>query len=417
MPLQNSLKSARLKSYPHLQLKIFNGIESVRHIWDSLILPENIFLSSAYLQVLEDAGPENLSYHYSILYDEDQPVGAIYCQTLPFHAAGSLNLNEPTHRVTGHKVLGRRFVKTLAHQVRFRALICGNVLVTGEHGYRFLRNRSKKEEADILAEALDCIRENCESEGEQVDVTLVKDFFTPHFLTTKSCFLKAAYHELSVQPNMIMEIPGDWTSVEDYLLAMKSKYRVRTRRARKFADRLERLELFQDQLTEHRDHMHFLYNEIADGADFNLFKLHKDYLVALKQAFPTEFRVFGYFKEGKLLGFSSTMRNGPEIEAHFLGYRQEVNREYQLYHNMLLDIVEQAINNRSERIVFARTALEIKSSVGARPEEMHCYIKHKSKVTNAFFPLIFGLLNPDSSWQQRHPFNGGDDSAEAGMEE
>ena len=49
-------------------------------------------------------------------------------------------------------------------------------------------------------------------------------------------------------------------------------------------------------------------------------------------------------------------------------------------------------------------ALEIKSSIGAKPIVMSGFIYHKNKYINKYFDKIFPKLEPTLIWQQRHPF-------------
>ena len=60
-------------------------------------------------------------------------------------------------------------------------------------------------------------------------------------------------------------------------------------------------------------------------------------------------------------------------------------------------------NNFTE-IIFARTALEIKSSVGAKPKPMYGYVQHKNKVLNKCMPTFFEWFEPKIVWQERNPF-------------
>ncbi|MCB9266125.1 MAG: GNAT family N-acetyltransferase [Lewinellaceae bacterium] len=136
-----------------------------------------------------------------------------------------------------------------------------------------------------------------------------------------------------------------------------------------------------------------------------MINLPKGYFPALKQAMPQEFRVFGYYLDDVLVGFCSTLRNG-EMEAHFIGFKPEVNLKYQLYLNMLYDMIRAGLEEEQvERVVFSRTALEIKSSVGAEPVEMYCYLRHLNPVLNRALPTLVRWLEPEKeAWRQRHPF-------------
>jgi hypothetical protein len=88
----------------------------------------------------------------------------------------------------------------------------------------------------------------------------------------------------------------------------------------------------------------------------------------------------------------------------FLGYNKEENLHSQLYLNTLFDIIKQGIESKFSKINFSRTALEIKSSVGAVPQEMCCYMKHRSNFSNKFIRPILDYLNPEIEWVPRHPF-------------
>ena len=121
-----------------------------------------------------------------------------------------------------------------------------------------------------------------------------------------------------------------------------------------------------------------------------------------------DFQLNAYFnEEEKMVAFYTTIKNGQEIEAHFLGFDKDVNRDYHVYHNILLDIIDVAIKLRSDRIIFARTGTEIKSSVGAVGTDMYCYLKHRKKFQNAILPTLTKFLNTKEVWEKRNPFKNG----------
>jgi hypothetical protein len=66
------------------------------------------------------------------------------------------------------------------------------------------------------------------------------------------------------------------------------------------------------------------------------------------------------------------------MDTYFLGYDDSIQREKMLYLNMLYDMIAYSINKGFKEIIFARTALEIKSSVGARPIQMWVYRTYQS---------------------------------------
>ena len=111
-----------------------------------------------------------------------------------------------------------------------------------------------------------------------------------------------------------------------------------------------------------------------------------------------------YFLDEKLVGFTTTINNGHELEAHYLGYDAKVNGPTMLYLNMLYDMIKYGIEIGVNDIVLSRTALEIKSSVGAKPVNMYFYLRHQKTHTNKLLPMLLSYLTPNQDWEPRNPF-------------
>ena len=105
-----------------------------------------------------------------------------------------------------------------------------------------------------------------------------------------------------------------------------------------------------------------------------------------------------------MVGFHTLLLNGATLETYFLGYDEKVQKEKMLYLNMLYNMTEFGIENQFKKIIFGRTALEIKSSIGAKPVVMSGFIYHSNRLINSYFDKIFPKLEPALVWQQRHPF-------------
>ena len=192
--------------------------------------------------------------------------------------------------------------------------------------------------------------------------------------------------------------------MNDYLGAMTSKYRVRYKRARKKLGKVTRRELDTQETELRKERIFELYKEIANGAGFNLFILSPDYIPELKRALGDNVMISGYFLNDELVGFTTLILNDRETEAHFLGFDNDLNFEHQLYLNMLYDMVEDSLRLEVKELNFSRTAMEIKSSVGAVPVQLSCYIRHQKSIKNKFLPHLFDYLKPTEEWVQRHPF-------------
>jgi hypothetical protein len=186
--------------------------------------------------------------------------------------------------------------------------------------------------------------------------------------------------------------------------AMRSKYRQRVRSARKRARDLDRVELDCRQLVAHADVIDHLLAPVISRADVSLAPMTAATLVAIKGALGDSLRVVLYRVADASVGFAVSLRSGDVVEAMLVGMDDRVNGTHKLYQNILYDFVEHAIDVGATRLDLGRTALEIKSSMGARPYDFPIYVRHPSPPLN--WLLGFGAARvPGPEWVARSPFS------------
>lgn len=372
--------------------------------WAAAAPAGDLFLQVPFLQAMADCPPKGMSFGYLVFYRAGQPVGVALLQCLPFSASDSFQEGEGEVASGTLRAWAQYTQKIIARRLRFDALICGNMLLTGHHGFYFNTDLIPLSEGLEALEA--AIQHHLKTKQLQADAILWKDM-SPSVKPAAAPLLRAGYQPATFQPSMILDLAQDWRSFEDYLAAMTSKYRVRTRRTLKKAADLTCRPLSLADIIEQQDQLHQLYLQVTQRAEFNAITLHKGYFAALKQTFGEAFQLWGYYDtSGTLLGFCTTLSNGEEMEAHFLGFDMAANQEYHLYHNMLYQMVRQALATPStRRVIFARTAEEIKSSVGALPHELHSYFYHRNPIIHAAAPKLMYCLAPPATWVMRHPFS------------
>lgn len=160
----------------------------------------------------------------------------------------------------------------------------------------------------------------------------------------------------------------NWHSFEDYIASLSKKYRDQYKRCRKKAEGIHKQKMNLEEIITHEETIYNLYHHVAKNAPFNTFFLSKNHFRTMKEKLKDQFLFYGYFENGNLIGFNTLIKNGTQMDTYFLGYDEKVQREKMLYLNMLYDMVAYSINKGFAAIIFARTALEIKSSVGANPK-------------------------------------------------
>ena len=387
-----------------VSIHVLRSVEEDPHGWDAAAPADNLFLQRPYLRALEAHPPKGIQFRYAIIRQGNMPLGVVYTQLLYFNGAESIRYQQSSGRPACFFSTFGQFLRGLvARQVGFYSLVCGNLMLSGEHGFAFQDDNC--DHSALVDQAMRQIRRSLEEENIPASILLIKDFYPEH-LETIDRFKDYQYHAFHILPSMVMTLDPSWSSYADYLGALSSKYRVRAKKARKVMSKdVQRRMLSLQDVHELQPQLHALYQEIADDSGFNVITLDKHYFTQMKAALGDDFLVQGYFREGQLIGFLSGVINlNGEFEAHFLGYANQWNPSYKLYLNMLLDLVELAIQHRSTSLIFARTAEEIKSSVGAKAVNLTCYIRHRSSFTNRFIRPLLDYLNPVDDWVPRHPF-------------
>lgn len=110
-----------------------------------------------------------------------------------------------------------------------------------------------------------------------------------------------------------------------------------------------------------------------------------------------------YFLEDELVGFLTALANNNHLDAHFIGLNYDLNKAHAIYPRILNDYIRIGIEKQVSHINFGRTASEIKTTVGAKPSKLTCYIKHKMPFINQMIkPFIKRITLKD--FKQHTPF-------------
>ncbi len=299
-------------------------------------------------------------------------------------------------------------VKTKIRSFVFRqfssgVLLVGNNMLTGQNALFFKLGFSKNKGLQTIQIALKSVQRDLIKKGIKVHLTIWKDFEISDMTAFDSKSF-GEYYQFSTQPNMIFDIRQDWYSEQDYINALSKKYRDQYKRARKKSEAIIKTKLSLDDILLYKNQINHLYRTVADNAPFNTFYLHEAHFAELKKYLGDRFLLYGYFLNDRLIGFNTLIKNGSDVDTYFLGYDVSEQREKMLYLNMLYDMIAYSIKKGFGKIVMARTALEIKSSVGAQPIEMHGLIKHSNYLINKLMPKFFKFFEPEMLWKSRSPF-------------
>lgn len=373
--------------------KIYKNASSLPIEWNSLA-EENIFLRREYLEVLESSSPINMICHFIGIFDEDQLLGIVLTQFLFAEKLESFGERDQCVKTSVRNFAFKNFA---AH-----VLFVGNNMLTGQNAFSFHKDINQTKAFKTLHKAINQLKKDLKASGRKVHITSIKDFtefeIEPLKVEFKNNFV------FSTQPNMVFEINKNWKTDQDYIDALSKKYRDQYKRARKKSEGLEKRKMSLSDILKQEDIIYDLYFHVAKNAPFNTFFLARNHFSTFKEILKDDFLFYGYFLDGNLIGFNTLIKNGTVMDTYFLGYDESIQREKMLYLNMLYDMIAYSINQGFSEIVFARTALEIKSSVGAKPIKMYGLITHSNTLINHNIDKLFHYLEPKTHWQERSPF-------------
>lgn len=373
--------------------EIYNSASLLPLEWN-LLATENIFLTREYLEVLEKSSPINMICHFIGLFKNENLIGIALTQFLFSEKLESFGDRDKCLKTSVRNFAFKNFAS--------HVLFVGNNMLTGQNAFSIPQSDDKPQAIKELHKAINFLKKDFKSKGRKVHITSIKDFKAPEIESLQDEFKNN--YIFSTQPNMVFEINENWQTEQNYIDALSKKYRDQYKRARKKSDGIEKRKMSLNDIIEHEDTIYDLYFHVAKNAPFNTFFLAKNHFRVFKEMLKDQFLFYGYFIEEKLVGFNTLIKNGNDMDTYFLGYDESIQREKMLYLNMLYDMIAYSINKGFKTIVFARTALEIKSSVGAKPIKMYGLITHSNPFINKKMERIFNYLEPKIEWQERNPF-------------
>lgn len=270
----------------------------------------------------------------------------------------------------------------------FKVIVLGNIIITGPEGFGSVADVQidfKKVSKELLKKFTDC------------DAVFMKDLPTAH--------LNASKNEIWVKmfPQMQLELRPEWFRFDDYLQALSSKYRIRVKSALRAIQGLEMKDLDHDALWQYKDQLYDLYLNVFNKAGFKIAQLDANALIRMKEKLGKQLIIRCIFKDHQPVAFSALLLDGTSAYAIMVGLDYALNEQHKLYFNLLIDLIYSSIKFQAKTLNLGRTAMEIKSTLGAVPHDTYSLVKFKSIANQLMFKqLINRLKQPE--WIQRRPF-------------
>ena len=284
-------------------------------------------------------------------------------------------------------------VRWVTRQFKPRVLVIGQLLLSGPWGSEGLSGVSVAETANVLSSVAQVLTSQGKYHGVVIkDIAGAEDALV-------GILQSRGYLKIMPEPVMVMDL-RPYSDYRDYLSGLSSKYRVRYRRARKKLKGLRRELLDAEEADRWLPLIYDLHRETRRGAEYRFVALTSEYFAWL---WPRA-HFHGYFDGAELVGFTTGVGAGQTYFAHYLGLRESYKQSHHLYHNMLFDLLEAALDGQYEELDYGRTATEIKSSVGARPRSLPLLFRSSNALLDRALRAGLKYVYRPADWTQRNPF-------------
>jgi hypothetical protein len=371
--------------------------------WDAITSAATIFLRRDVLRVIECFGPENIQPRYAMVFRDAEPVAAIAAQVVTVSGDRLQPEKSTSAKADGLRLLRRVLspARAASRALRERMLVAGNLLSWGFHGVAFAPGEDPAPLWPAVAEALYRIR-RAERLTGQTDFVMVKDLATGQF--GAEALRRFSYRPLVTEPDMVLALDPAWRNYEDYLAALDSKYRKNARdQAKKLAGAGCTVETLSD-LLPFSQRLHELYLAVHGNAGIRLVTVPENFLPALALVAGENFRCTIIRRQEQVLGFVTSIRDGETAIAYYIGFDRAAAAEgLPIYLRLLHATVGDAIGWGSKRLSLGRTALEPKAALGAKPEPMSVWLRHRVPALNWCLRGLLGAV-PHAEAPERNPF-------------
>jgi hypothetical protein len=365
--------------------KSYHRFKDIPHgEWSELLNDEDFFLSEGFLSIIESSHRDEIIPTYTIIKNQNNVLGIVYSQVYDFKNSKLKNyINTSKFNII------TRLKSQIGRVLKVKVNFLGNIFLSNESGFKFKEGSFNKTDLEDLLKYIQ------KSSGTKF--LLIPEHYKG-LLDVNSSKIK----EVNVEPDMQLEVSKDWHTFDDYLNAIRSKYKKRYRNIVSKSKIIYRRKLDSEELKKNVHHLKKLFGQVYEKSDFNSAKFNTDVLQELVKD-DQAISVYGYYNQMGLVGFSSVIKKNKILYAHFVGIDYKINETHYLYAKMLFDHIEYAIENNLKLIKFGRTACEFKSNFGAEPYLGKGYVYDKTGRYLYILTPFLEMLKP-KTWVQRKPF-------------
>ncbi len=372
-----------------LRVRVHRDIDEIDAAeWDSLLSPEDLQLSHRFVCLCQGSHVEGAEYRHLLVYEAGRLCGVASLSrinvSLDVLASGTARSLIASVR--------RRFPRFL----RVGLLFCGLPVSFGQPCLKLapwadagavcrLLGRVMARAGRETGAHLLCLKEFDPVAAVVVDPVCGHGFFRAPSLPSCSLDIR-------------------WGSFSGYLREMTAGYRRQVRATLRARDAAGLTFRRVDAFAAEGAVIHALYSQVIERAQHRLETLNRSFIDRLDTDLGPQSRAIFLERRGQPLAVAVMLYSGKLATFLLAGLDYGADRQWQVYPNLVLEVVNDAIRAGASRLEMGQTSYPLKSRLGAVAVPRFLYLRHRNPLGHALLRGAAGLLFPDHECPTRRVF-------------
>jgi hypothetical protein len=336
------------------------AIDPVAAAWDRFVPRDLPHLRAGFLRAAERSGMIRRP-DYLLLCQGGRPVAAAVTYTLLLDAA-----KEASPRRRAWIAWVRKWYPGYAHRP---LRVCGSPISNAECGVHFDPALPAAPRRRVLARIADEVLRA----GGRGPTYFFKEFPDEAVAEYASELENVGFFPVDPGPGTRLAI--GWETFDDYVTAMRTKYRHQLKKDEKAGEGLDfaLLDSFADLAPQAAS----LYRNVVAHADAVLQVAGEGFFAALSDFDQARLLVARVRGSGEVVGVNLLLFGDTVMHNVYIGFDYEQNKRYRVYFNLFEQSLRAAIARKCRLAYFGQTSYDFKARLGANPFPLTAYMKHR----------------------------------------
>jgi predicted N-acyltransferase len=343
------------------------AIDQIAPAWDRFVPRDLPHLRAGFLRVAERSGLIHKP-DYLLLHQNGQPVAAAVTYTLFIDTAKG---------ASPRRQAWTRWLRKVYPGYAYQPLrVCGSPIGNGEPGIHY------DPELPTAERRLVCVRiaeEMMRSAGRR-PTYFFKDFSEEAVAAYAGELEQLGF--FAIDPGPGTRLPICWESFDEYVGALRTKYRHQLKKDLKAGEGLEFALL--DSFAELAPEATRLYKNVVAHATATLQVADTKFWTAVAAFEQAHLLVARERGSGTLVGINLLLLGDTVMHNVYIGFDYDANKKYRIYFNLFEQSLRIAIERRCRVAYFGQTSYDFKARLGANPFPLTAYMKHKIGFVHRF---------------------------------